>query len=693
MNIFKIIAVSYLLLAATFHCKVSAQVVPVTIQGSVGSFEIMRNGNPYFVKGAGGDKRLDVITLSGGNSVRTWGTDSKTIDFLDQAEANGLTVLMGLWVGHEAHGFNYNDAVAVNKQLDEFRNWVRLYKDHPAVLAWAIGNEVELGVSNYNLKVWNAINDIALMIQQEDGNHPTLTVVAGIDIQKTQHILERAPNLDLIGVNAYGGIGGVDQTLQNGGWNKPYLITEWGPNGQWESQTTNWGEPIETSSTDKAALYKSRYQNFIAPAEGRCVGSYVFLWADKMEETPTWYGLFLPKTQEKTQAVEEMQFNWTGFYPANRAPKIISATVAGKASNQNPVIKNDIGNVVTIEASDPENDPLQYEYIIQSDDGRDMITSNEFTLSYIPGLITSIENNTATFNAPQDKKSYRLFIFVRDGQGNAATINVPFQVNLDPLVSLDPNIVFASKDCYVRDGEFQTNSFGLSNKEQLQTRLADDVGNNREAYVGFNIQNINTKIVRVYLELFGNGPEGAKVSVYPLKRNDWTETMAWSNKKITSLSALDTITLLAGSTQYYQWDVTNYVNNERYSGEDSVSFILKNISISSNPANWLSRESRPFPPRLVFTLEDGEIILSAGENEIDQAVLFPNPATSVLYIRTQQVPSHVNFMDSRGVVLAIQSVQIENNLFEFQVSDLPSGLYTILFERNNKIGFYRFIKN
>jgi hypothetical protein len=46
----------------------------------------------------------------------------------------------------------------------------------------------------------------------------------------------------------------------------------------------------------------------------------------------------------------------------------------------------------------------------------------------MPELITKADAGNLMFIAPKTEGAYRVFVFVRDGQGNAATANIPFYV-------------------------------------------------------------------------------------------------------------------------------------------------------------------------------------------------------------------------------------------------------------------------
>ncbi|MFM2255185.1 MAG: hypothetical protein RLZZ47_674 [Bacteroidota bacterium] len=155
-----------------FVGSATAQVNPVFVIEVQGRWQLLRNGQPYYVIGAGGETHLNELVEIGGNSIRTWGSENaQTV--LDEAHKRGLTVLLGLWVQHERHGFDYNDTLAVAKQLASFKATIDQFKNHPALLMWGIGNEVNLSYTNP--KVWNAVQDIAKYAHQVDPNHPTTT--------------------------------------------------------------------------------------------------------------------------------------------------------------------------------------------------------------------------------------------------------------------------------------------------------------------------------------------------------------------------------------------------------------------------------------------------------------------------------------------------------------------------------------
>ncbi|MBD0288587.1 MAG: hypothetical protein ICV79_24670 [Flavisolibacter sp.] len=389
------------------------------------NYQLMRGGQPYFIKGAGGSSFLGRLAAYGGNSIRTWSSrDGQKI--LDSAYKNGLTVLMGLDVARERHGFNYDDTVAVRQQLDRLRLEVLKYKDHPALLAWGIGNELNLLYKNP--KVWDAVNDISKMIHQLDPNHPTSTMLAGVNKDLVDQIKMRCPDLDILSVNTYGGLPGLPKAIRQAGWGGPYMVTEWGPTGHWEGLLTAWNRPIEETSSEKAAVYKSRYEYAVERDKEQCLGAYVFLWGQKQERTPTWYGLFTERGEE-TEVTDVMHFLWTGRWPDNMAPHIYSFQLDGKKASENIYLKGGKQYSASAVAFDPNNDKLSYRWELlpeptQVSEGGD----REERPKAIENVFTNSKNNTITLTAPEKNGAYRLFVYIADGKNKVATANIPFYV-------------------------------------------------------------------------------------------------------------------------------------------------------------------------------------------------------------------------------------------------------------------------
>src|SRR4051794_36324041 len=92
--------------------KVRAQATKTVVQRQDGKWALLRDGKPYFIKGAGGEKFKPLLAELGGNSIRTWGADHLDAT-LDEAQKLGLSVTVGIWLGHERQGFDYNDTAKV----------------------------------------------------------------------------------------------------------------------------------------------------------------------------------------------------------------------------------------------------------------------------------------------------------------------------------------------------------------------------------------------------------------------------------------------------------------------------------------------------------------------------------------------------------------------------------------------------
>ena len=389
-----------------------------------GNFELLKNGIPYYIKGAGAKDHFDLLVNSGANSIRIWSTNNSSL--LDSAHQHGLTVTLGLHVRPERSGMDYNNEYAVKGQIEKLKNEVLKYKDHPALLVWGIGNEVDLKYSNF--KVWETIEILAKFIKEVDPNHPTMTVIAGVDPSKAYYIKKYCPSVDILGLNVYGSIENAGANLRKFNWDKPYIVTEWGVNGPFEAKTTSWKAKVEPPNGFKADQRFRRYQELIVEDKERCLGSYCFLWGQKQESTATWHGMFL-KNGNPTEAVDVMHYCWKGEWPNSRAPSIRDISLENIGWRKDHIIEPSRQATVKIEYFKYNNKKVNIEYVLYPEAFSNKIGGDiQKSPDPIPFEIVRQTENELIFISPKKKGAYRLFAFVKNDKGQSSVANIPFLI-------------------------------------------------------------------------------------------------------------------------------------------------------------------------------------------------------------------------------------------------------------------------
>lgn len=406
------------------------------IRDGEGNFGLLRDGQPYEINGICSTEGMEIAVSYGANAVRTYGTthsDTETWDILDRAYENNVGVMLGFWLAQQNAGIDYSNpaykAIIAN-QLENFRKTVLKYKDHPAVIMWAIGNEADKG----NGDIFYHINEAAKIAHELDPNHPTVNVLAGSSPSKIVNIRTKAPEIDIIGINSYRAVGNIYNNVTNpelGGWTGPYMVTEYGPDQMMEVMKVNNIAPIEDPSDTIATLYKDRYMAEIAGRQDRVVGSFVFKFAEAMGSTGTvtWYNLLLDNM--KTPILDEMMKVWTGEYPANRAPRVYGLTVNGIALNRDVASEAVFAPGQRVEATavagDYEQDGLAYGWELRYEMGTDTSKPPQEIPEFIYELNPQDPGGIFMY-APTLPGNYRLYVKVYDGHNNIGTANFPFQV-------------------------------------------------------------------------------------------------------------------------------------------------------------------------------------------------------------------------------------------------------------------------
>ncbi|MFF4934748.1 discoidin domain-containing protein [Streptomyces griseofuscus] len=397
----------------------------VKVEGTQGNWRLTVGGQPYTVKGvtwgpavSDAPTYLPGVKAMGANTIRTWGTDGSSKTLLDAAAANGIRVINGFWLqpggGPGAGGcVDYvTDTTYKNAMLTEFAQWVDAYKSHPATLMWNVGNESVLGLQNcYSGSQLEAernaytsfVNDVAKKIHSIDPDHPVTSTDAWTGAWP--YYKRNAPDLDLYAVNSYSNVCKVRQDWLDGGYTKPYIITETGPAGEWEVPDDVNGIPDEPTDIQKADAYTKAW-NCVTGHQGVALGATLFHYGTEHDFGGVWFNL-VPDGLKRLSyyAVKKA---YTGSTAGDNTPPVISNMTADLASSA------PAGGEFTVHADvrDPDGDPITYKVFLSGNyaNGDKRLVEAQWR---------STGNGTFVVTAPQKLGVWKVYLQAEDGHGNA----------------------------------------------------------------------------------------------------------------------------------------------------------------------------------------------------------------------------------------------------------------------------------
>lgn len=243
-----------------------------------------------------------LIARMGANTLRTFDlmnstlTVANVLQALDAAHAQGLKVIMGYSMP------TYQNFAASTAQIQaDVLTSVANYKDHPAVLMWMLGNELNLACDvgavdcvNWRGTPWyNFLESLATAVKAADPNHPVGTAEGEIPGSVNYNVGRAAvqandaalAHVDIWGVNAYRGtsFGGLFQALTSS-TTKPILVTEFGKDAYRDSTGQ---EDQATQASYLSPQWQEIQANLSATGSGSAdlIGGIVFEWTDEWWKT------------------------------------------------------------------------------------------------------------------------------------------------------------------------------------------------------------------------------------------------------------------------------------------------------------------------------------------------------------------------------------------------------------------------
>jgi len=416
----KILIAALLLLINVFHSKITAQ---TTILKSEKGWTLLVNEKPFKVKGVtfGYDKDVSSydqyfkdLQFLGVNTIRIWATNKNTKDLLDAAQRYGIKILVGIWMRHGRPGmedddhFNYlEDIEGMETMYRDAIAVVQRYKEHPAVLSWAIGNEVYLNTAtNPEKEAYSKLLErICSNIKKIDKNHLITSVEAwtfGLDWWQ-----RFVPSIDIYGLNCYGpGANILQDELNKRNIDKPYIITEFGVTGEWDSQEDKNGVIVEPDDQQKYTAITKGYTDWIYN-KASCLGVYFFHYADGDQFIAPW--LFTHYKRSYRPQYWAIREAYTGKTPTNYTPVISNFSLPEETIPSGNWIP------VSLEVSDQEDENLtisfEYNQRTGSRKRRDQINPLQYRGSLKDGFEILL---------PQEDGAIKIYTIATDTHNNAA---------------------------------------------------------------------------------------------------------------------------------------------------------------------------------------------------------------------------------------------------------------------------------
>ncbi len=278
----------------------------------------------------------------GVNVVRVYhdfGTGSEAIAILDELYKHGIKVIMPVDSPYHGNVANLSNVSAV----------VNAYKNHPAILMWAVGNEWDL---NYYYGTYTTLTDAAAftesaaqLIKSLDANHPVATLIGDPHIPKysdtapyhplsqeafpflvgpyTKDIVNTmAPSIDVWGLNIYRNSSFTDVFQQ---WksisNKPMFIGEFGCDA-YDHRVTSENQAMQ-DAMDKGLWDEAFFDLSALRTEGAAIGALRFTWNDEWWKngTPSAHSITAETNSGQPDGYNDEE--WFGVVDINRNPRSV----------------------------------------------------------------------------------------------------------------------------------------------------------------------------------------------------------------------------------------------------------------------------------------------------------------------------------------------------------------------------------
>lgn len=263
------------------------------------------------------ERDVPKLAAMGANVVKVYGMTAFPWDnpkaplishtgFYDLLHENGIHVMPSVFTTGELVGSYSSGKWSTDPTLQQWAAIIAEAKDHPAVLGWTVGNELNRDTNLHDASFWSKYNELIGAIKTKAPGKLTMVGLqdqaeSGGGIAPIRLHDASMTNLDIWGVNSYRGLinSGFDTLFSTHKANsqKPLLVTEFGP----PASTRDGGSAVLLPDNALAAAeylkaHWTGHADSIMNNTDVCSGGFVFEWTDE------WYKRMNPTQHDPSSA-------------------------------------------------------------------------------------------------------------------------------------------------------------------------------------------------------------------------------------------------------------------------------------------------------------------------------------------------------------------------------------------------------
>jgi hypothetical protein len=191
------------------------------------------------------------------------------------------------------------------------------------------------------------------------------------------------------------------------------MVTEFGPRGYWEPKFSHvmQGRIWEDEDDNKAYYYADQWKKIIYPTKGHNLGGIAYCWKERMEGSSTWFGVTDHEGNKKPAyyALKNC-FNHKDVLDGCSLRKVLLTCTSRDKDGKYLFQAKVIGD---------RKHKLKYEWSINREEYLESVDYIEFT----------DRPDQIKLTLPENSSYYRLYLHVRDDDGNVVTASYPVTVN------------------------------------------------------------------------------------------------------------------------------------------------------------------------------------------------------------------------------------------------------------------------